>query len=105
MNENQPANDKSTKKAKNTSDTSETKSIDSKDKIKTEKIKAQTKTKNQNSGLLSGTDLLQPPEENNKSSASDTEMSNPSKKNEIEINNNVPNSQILDPFAPISPFP
>jgi hypothetical protein len=105
LNENQPANDKSTKKAKNTSNTNETKSIDSKDKIKTEKTKAQTKTKNQNPVLLSGTNLLQPPEENNKSSASDTEMSNPSKSNEIGINNNVPNSQTLDPFAPLSPFP
>jgi hypothetical protein len=103
LNENQPANDKSTKKAKNTSNTNETKSIDSKDKIKTEKSKAQTK--NQNTVLLSGTNLLQPPEENNKSSASDTEMSNPSKSNEIGINNNVPNSQTLDPFAPLSPFP
>lgn len=61
--------------------------------------------KNQNPLLLSGTNLLQPPEENNKSSASDTEMSNPSKSNEIGINNNVPNSQTLDPFAPLSPFP
>jgi hypothetical protein len=103
LKENQPANDKSTKKAKNTSNTNETKSIDSKDKIKIEKSKAQTK--NQNPMLLSGTNLLQPPEENNKSSASDTEMSNPSKRNEIEINNNIPNSQILDPFAPLSPFP
>jgi hypothetical protein len=102
LNENQPANDKSTKKAKNTSNTNETKSIDSKDKIKTEKSKAQTR--NQNPVLLSGTNLLQPPE-NNKSSASDTEMSNPSKSNEIRINNNVPNSQTLDPFAPLSPFP
>jgi len=92
----------STKKAKNTSNTNETKSIDSKDKIKTEKTK--TQTKNQNPVLLSGTNLLQPPE-NIKSSASDTEMSNPSKSNEIEINNNVPNSQILGPFAPLSPFP
>lgn len=103
LNENQPANDKSTKKAKNTSNTNETKSIDSKDKIKTEKTKSQTK--NQNPVLLSGTNLLQPPEENIKSSASDTEMSNPSKSNEIGINNKVPNSQILDPFAPLSPFP
>jgi hypothetical protein len=103
LNENQPANDKSTKKAKNTSNTNETKSIDSKDRIKTEKTK--TQTKNQNPVLLSGTNLLQPPEENNKSSASDTEMSNPSKSNEIGINNNVPNSQTLDPFAPLSPFP
>jgi hypothetical protein len=102
LNENQPANDKSTKKAKNTSNTNETKSIDSKDKIKTEKSKAQTR--NQNPVQLSGTNLLQPPE-NNKSSASDTEMSNPSKSNEIRINNNVPNSQTLDPFAPLSPFP
>ena len=71
--------------------------------IKTEKSKAQTK--NQNPVLLSGTNLLHPPEENIKSSASDTEMSNPSKSNEIGINNNVPNSQTLDPFAPLSPFP
>jgi len=103
LNENQPANDKSTKKAKNTSNTNETKSIDSKDKIKTEKTKSQTK--NQNPVLLSGTNLLQPPEENIKSSASDTEMSNPSKSNEIGINDNVPNSHTLDPFAPLSPFP
>lgn len=103
LNENQPANDKSTKKAKNTSNTNETKSIDSKDKIKTEKTKGQTK--NQNPVLLSGTNLLQPPEENIKSSASDTEMSNPSKSNEIGINDNVPNSHTLDPFAPLSPFP
>ena len=103
LNENQPANDKSTKKAKNTSNTNETTSIDSKGKIKTEKSKAQTK--NQNPVLLSGTNLLQPPEENIKSSSSDTKMSNPSKSNEIGINNNVPNSQILDPFAPLSPFP
>ena len=105
LNENQPANDKSTKKAKNTSNTSGTKSIDSKDEVKTDKIKAQTKTKNQKPDLSTGTNLLQPPEENNKSSASDTEMSNPSKSNEIGINNNVPNSQTLDPFAPLSPFP
>lgn len=103
LNENQPANDKSTKKAKNTSNTNETKSIDSKDKIKTEKTNSQTK--NQNPVLLSGTNLLQPPEENIKSSASDTEMSNPSKSNEIGINDNVPNSHTLDPFAPLSPFP
>jgi hypothetical protein len=103
LNENQPATDKSTKKAKNTSNINETKSIDSKDKMKTEKTK--TQTKNQNSVLSSGTNLLQSPEENIKSSASDTEMSNPSKSNEIGINNNIHNSQILDPFAPLSPFP
>src|SRR6476469_4753962 len=74
LNENQPATDKSTKKAKNTSNINETKSIDSKDKMKTEKTKTQTKY--QNSVLSSGTNLLQSPEENIKSSASDTEMSN-----------------------------
>jgi hypothetical protein len=111
LNENQPANDKSTKKTKNTSNANETISIDSKDKIKTEKTKTHTKdqnpvhTKDQNPVLSSGTNLLQPPEENNKSSASDTEMSNPSKSNEIGINNNIPRSQPIDPFASLSPFP
>jgi hypothetical protein len=32
-------------------------------------------------------------------------MSNPSKIIEIGINDNVPNSHTLDPFAPLSPFP
>lgn len=104
LNENQPAKDKSMINAKNTSITNETKSINSIDKIKTEKTKTQTKTKKQNPMLLGGTNLIQPPEENNKTFVSGTEMSNPSS-NEIGINNNSPNSHILDPFAPLSPFP
>lgn len=105
LNENQPTKDKSMINAKNTSITNETKSINSIDKIKTEKTKTQTKTKKQNPMLLSGTNLIQPPEEDNKTFVSGTEMSNPNSSNEIGINNSSPNSHILDPFAPLSPIP
>ncbi len=103
LNENEPANDKSVKKTQKTSNANETKSTVSKDKIKTEKTKAHKN--NQNPVLSSGTNLLQPPEENNKSTASGSEVSNPSKGNEIGIKNNVSSSQPSNPFAPLTPFP